>query len=427
MVKTVAFYEAAWRLVADFRRAKRGNVAITFALALLPLVGATGAAIDYSRGSNARTALQAALDAAGLILSKEAQGLTTAQLLARAENVVKANLASPNIKGLVVTPTFTTIDTGSYKLTVTATGTVDTTVAAIWQPTMGIGATTEVLWGMKRLELALALDNTGSMSSSNKMRELKKAAKSLLTTLQKAAKKPDDIKIAIIPFDTRVNIGTSYKDNNWFDYDKLDCNGLQSGLGCDATTWKATWTGCVQDRTYPYDAQDTAPSSADTKFPVLNNCDLATILPLTNDWTALNAKVDQMQPVGSTNVTIGLAWGWHALTAGAPLSEASAPKDDLDKVIILLTDGDNTRAWKNSNNTEISSPSAINTRTKLACTNVKAANIKIYAIRVIDGNASLLRECATNSTMYYDVQSADQLSAVFSAIAQNLANLRLAK
>ncbi len=46
---------------------------------------------------------------------------------------------------------------------------------------------------------------------------------------------------------------------------------------------------------------------------------------------------------------------------------------------------------------------------------------------MINGNASLLRECATNSTMYYDVQNADQLSAVFSAIAQNLANLRLAK
>jgi Flp pilus assembly protein TadG len=138
-----------------FSPGQAGNVAITFALALLPLVGATGAPIDYSRGSNARTALQAALDAAGLILSKEAQGLTTAQLLARAESVVKANLPNPNIKGLVVTPTFTTIDTGSFKLTLSATGTVDTTVAAIWQPTMAIGSTTEVLWGMKRLELAL--------------------------------------------------------------------------------------------------------------------------------------------------------------------------------------------------------------------------------------------------------------------------------
>ena len=54
------------------------------------------------------------------------------------------------------------------------------------------------------------------------------------------------------------------------------------------------------------------------------------------------------------------------------------------------------------------------------------ANIR-DAIRVIDGNASLLQSCATNPSMYFDVQDASQLNSVFSAIAQNLANLRLAK
>jgi hypothetical protein len=48
-------------------------------------------------------------------------------------------------------------------------------------------------------------------------------------------------------------------------------------------------------------------------------------------------------------------------------------------------------------------------------------------VRVIDGNVELLRGCATNSSMYYDVQQASQLNAVFSAIAQNLANLRIAR
>lgn len=150
-------------------------------------------------------------------------------------------------------------------------------------------------------------------------------------------------------------------------------------------------------------------------------------MPLTNDWTALNNKIDSMQPNGNTNVTIGLIWAWHALTAAAPLSEAAAPKEDLDKVIILLTDGDNTESWKNSNNSKVTSASSIDARTKLACDNIKAANIKLYTIRVINGNATLLKGCATNSGMYFDVTSASQLSAVFAVIAQNLANLRLAK
>jgi len=417
---------AAGRLAAALRRSTRGNVAVTFAIAIIPVVGAVGVALDYSRGANARSSLQAALDAAGLILSKEAQTLSAAQLLSKTNDVVKANLGNSSIKELVVTPAFTTVDVGSFKLVLNATAKVDTTVASIWQPEMPIGANTEVLWGMKRLELALALDNTGSMSSSNKMTELKKAAKTLVATLQKAAKKADDIKIAIIPFDYGVNLGTAYKDNNWFDYDQLTCNGTIGD--CDATSWKSKWTGCVKDRTYPYDVQDDPPTSNATRYPVHTTCgSLVSLMPLTDDWTALNNKIDAMKPNGNTNVTIGLTWGWHALTAGAPLSEASAPKQDLDKVIILLTDGDNTESWKNSTNTVEKSASNINARTKLACANVKAANIKIYSIRVINGNASLLKDCATNPTMYYDVKNADQLAEVFSAIAQNLANLRLAK
>jgi hypothetical protein len=56
-----------------------------------------------------------------------------------------------------------------------------------------------------------------------------------------------------------------------------------------------------------------------------------------------------------------------------------------------------------------------------------AANIRIHAVRVISGNAELLRSCASSPAMYYDVQQASQLNGVFTAIAQNLANLRIAK
>ena len=48
-------------------------------------------------------------------------------------------------------------------------------------------------------------------------------------------------------------------------------------------------------------------------------------------------------------------------------------------------------------------------------------------MRVIDGNASLLRGCATKPEMFYDVDEAVELNVVFSSIAQNLANLRITK
>jgi Mg-chelatase subunit ChlD len=153
-------------------------------------------------------------------------------------------------------------------------------------------------------------------------------------------------------------------------------------------------------------------------------------LPLTDIWTGLDTlknKVDNMQPNGMTNVTIGLTWGWHSLSNSVPLEQGSATQPDLDKVIILLTDGDNTESWDNANNKKITTESAINARTELACANVKAANIRIYTVRVINGNSDLLRNCASSPTMYYDVQNASQLNGVFTSIAQNLANLRIAK
>ena len=52
-------------------RARRGNVAITFALATMPIVGFVGFAVDYSHANSVKAAMQAALDSTALMLSKD--------------------------------------------------------------------------------------------------------------------------------------------------------------------------------------------------------------------------------------------------------------------------------------------------------------------------------------------------------------------
>lgn len=544
-------------------RCERGNVAIIFALAFIPFVGAVGSAVDYSRKNSARVALQDAVDAAGLILSKSAASLTTAQLQSKSDALVRANFHRAEVKDLVITTAFSEISPGNYKLNLVATGTMETTIAAIFTPTMTVSSGAEVLWGMKRLELAMALDNTGSMSSSNKMTQLKLAAKDLLTTLQGAAKKPDDIKISIVPFATDVNVGTGNVNANWIKWDEPDgwepepeilqsskpsswyttkdssscpftksahgfvcvtaaqgssnasnipSSGYYSGLICPGTdggnkyseksgtiyngcyntwtkcegancactttdtsicscsgsgsartcqakkknnvqqyehTWRpttlnakytptlvlnnndvpyatparSTWNGCVFDRDQSNDVNNAA-TNVNLKATLygahqFKDCPVS-MMALTNNWTSLNAKIDEMQPVGNTNVTIGLQMAFQTLSPVAPFN-AAAPVKDLDKVIILLTDGENTQSRDST------TAKTIDARTKLACQNAKDANIRIYTIRVINGNADLLKACATKPDMYYDVQNASQLSGVFKTIAQSLANLRLAK
>jgi len=398
-------------LIARFLQDRRGVVVPIFALLATAIFGFVGAAIDYTRAAATRVALQAALDSTALMMSKEIDPAHTDGLTAKAEKYFRTMFTRKDARLDSFNAVLGNPQQGSFTLTVTAAATIDTTVSrVIGQKEMHIGSTGIVSWGIKRLELALALDNTGSMANSGKMDQLKTAVHNMLDTLQKAAKKPDDVKVAIIPFDTKVNIGASNISQTYVNF---SLNNINS----------ATWNGCVIDRDKNFDVNDSPPvqGSSATLFPAATCSGLAEAMPLTNDWAQLNAKVDQMNPSGNTNVTIGLVWAWHALTNSQPLTQAADPQPDLDKVIILLTDGQNTQ------NRFSTTTSSIDRRTEAVCANLKATNIKVYTVRVIDGNATLLKDCATRPEYYYDVQQSSQLIAVFSSIAQNLANLRITK
>jgi Flp pilus assembly protein TadG len=60
------------KIFKRFRDNQRGNFATMFALSLVPLFGAVGAAIDYSRVSDVRSRLADALDAGVLAVGAQA-------------------------------------------------------------------------------------------------------------------------------------------------------------------------------------------------------------------------------------------------------------------------------------------------------------------------------------------------------------------
>ena len=109
--------------IRKFAAARDANIAITFALACMPVAGLMGAAVDYSRGNAAKVALQAALDAAALHTVQDARTLTTSEISARAINLATANFDQPDTSNLVVTGVF---DTSTEILTVTGSVNVAT-------------------------------------------------------------------------------------------------------------------------------------------------------------------------------------------------------------------------------------------------------------------------------------------------------------
>ena len=427
-------------MLARFFKDRRGGVAPFLGLAIIPLVGLVGAAVDYSRANAMRTSMQAATDATALMLSQEAGTLPGEALGEKATGYFNAVFNHPDALNVTLTPTLNQPQQGSFSLHLAGRARIKTVfVGLLGRPHIDLFTSSEVLWGIKKLNLALALDNTGSMASSGKMTALKDAAHNLLTTLKNAEKTPGDIKVSIIPFAVDVNVGTGNVGSNWIDW--TDWNAVNGS--CSSSTWwhdlaesfctpngyvwtpnnHNTWNGCVNDRDQNNDTTNTAAAAGSPatmyRAHQASACPVA-MMTLSTDWTALNAKIDAMTPTGNTNVTIGLQVAWQSLSPVAPFN-APAPSPDLDKVIILLTDGTNTQnRWS-------STASAIDARTQKACDNAKADNIKIYTVRVIEGNAALLQNCATKPDMYYDVQQAAQLAGVFTSIAQNLANLRIAK
>jgi Flp pilus assembly protein TadG len=81
-----------------FARARSGNIAITFAIALIPLLAFVGAAIDYSRANALKASLQSALDSTALMVSKSAASKDSTALQTSADTYFRALFQRPDAR-----------------------------------------------------------------------------------------------------------------------------------------------------------------------------------------------------------------------------------------------------------------------------------------------------------------------------------------
>ncbi len=206
---------------------------------------------------------------------------------------------------------------------------------------------------------------------------------------------------------------TVYKDNT-----TITANSDLLGVGTN------NWSGCVIDRTQPYDVQSDGPSTsnADTLYPAAK-CATNSLLPimdLTTNIASARTYAQKMTPAGNTNITIGVQWGMEILSPTAPFSQGAAFTDKtVNKYMILLTDGLNTQ------NRWTTTASSIDARTALACANAKALGITIFTVRLEDGNSSMLQACASNAGYYYNLSNSNQISGALGSIMKSIKKIRL--
>ncbi len=423
-------------LLARFYNDRNGGVAPMLAILIVPLLGAVGAAVDYTRASAARTAMQTSLNSTALMLSKTASAKTQEQLQTDATETFTALFKGGDVQNVTVTASYSS--DGGSKVTLTSNGTVPTDfLNVLGFGAININASTTATWGNSRVRVALVLDNTGSMARDDKMTALKAASHNLLDQLKSAAQVPEDVYVSVVPFSKDVNVGTSNVGESWLRWDLWEAeNGTcsntyyhnQNSCVSHGKTWTpashSTWNGCITDRDQNYDTTNDAPVAGSTLYPTeqYSSCP-AELIGLSNDWTALSSKIDAMQPQGNTNQAIGLQMGWQSLTAAPFTIPEFDPNYQYKQVIILLSDGLNTEdRW-------YTNASSINARQQKTCDNIKAAGITIYAVQVNTGGdptSTLLQSCASNSSKFFLLTSSTQIITTFDQIGTALSNLRLA-
>jgi Flp pilus assembly protein TadG len=213
---------SAWkklrREIAAFRGARGGNVAITFALATLPIIGSVGFAVDYSHANSVKAAMQAALDSTALLLAKEASTDTASQLQQNALKYFNALFTRPEAANVTISASYTA--TGGSQVLVNGSANVPTSfLGIIGYNNLTVNGSSTSAWGSTRLRVALVLDNTGSMADDGKITALKTATTSLLSQLQAAASTDGDVYVSIIPFSRDVSVDPSSNySGNWIDW-----------------------------------------------------------------------------------------------------------------------------------------------------------------------------------------------------------------
>jgi Flp pilus assembly protein TadG len=198
---------------------QRGVVAVIFGIAAIPIVGMVGASLDYSRAANVQSQLQDALDGAILTAAHERQ-LSDTQLEAAIRTQIESMVSGAHGADALTLSINRDPDEETL-MEIIATMKVDTTILEIMGiNTIEVGADAAVSVDFRSLEVALVLDNTGSMRSSGRIASLREAALDFVDVVTEEGQS-DNVMISLVPYTAQVNIGNTTTMEQYLDKEGL--------------------------------------------------------------------------------------------------------------------------------------------------------------------------------------------------------------
>jgi Flp pilus assembly protein TadG len=384
-----------WSFLTKWQKDESGALAIALSILLPVIVTAVGVGVDLGRAYVVQDRLSRALDASALAAASSTG--SNAVLEDRFQDFFAANYP-PAALGDPYNLSFAQTE---ESVTVSASADVATTfMSIVGVDHLTVDARAVVVKALRGLEVALVLDNTGSMWSTMNgqpnIYALKTAATNFVDILFDRVEEDNQVRIGIVPYAAVVNPGAAAVaiTNNPYATPYV----YTSMYAPYSTTDNAAWKGCVFERAYPNDIQDTStaagglwqpfrwpdtPSSGTTYDNnwLNNNGTLnlsvpsgspdntsrnsnawrhpnlgcpTPIVPLSSNHAQLLTEVSNLTAWnrGGTMGSIGLSWGVRVLSPQAPFTEGHPyDREDWRKIIVMMTDGNNeVYCYPNANN-----------------------------------------------------------------------------
>jgi Flp pilus assembly protein TadG len=431
------------RLASAFARDRDGSVAVLFGLSSIVLFALIGVAIDTSRYHNYSALMQTSLDAAALAGAKllpddtlNDADITSLVQAHYAESMSKAGVHATDLQ----VPTIN-IDRTTNTVQVDGSARLPAMISSILtQTNPDVKRSSKVVFDMKKVELSMVLDITGSMNNNNKLADLKVAAKDVIDELYNASISEDGIRIALAPYSASVNAGqyaaavTNVPTTTTCTWDKHEWK-CKDVAGADQDT-------CVVERQGSNAATAAAPVGVDklpnvpAPAPANYFCPTSTVLGLQgkSQQTSIKDTIDTYVAAGGTAGHIGTAWGWYLLSPDwAGVLGTSAPKgygeDDVNKSMIIMTDGIFNTSYLTGSTDAATQANESYAQFDALCDGAKGKGIKVYTVGFDLNDPRALAElesCASGSSFFFDAKTGADLKAAFKAIAQKLNTLRVA-
>jgi von Willebrand factor type A domain len=246
---------------------------------------------------------------------------------------------------------------------------------------------------------------------------MKDAANKLVSDLSKA--QPKNVKFGLVPFSHHV-------------YTTMPGSYVVGQTG--------TWTGCTQDRQYPFNLSDSTPGATNpSKFGQTQAPDHANwrcngykgdgngyakhglvVRGLTDNFPSITNQLNSMTPYAYTHIALGVEFGYHLLSPNEPFAEGKPYSDKTtEKFMVVLTDGMQTEpGFGPSSRTKEDGESNLEKLCEAAKSN--GIHIVTMAFDIDDGaTRQRLKNCSTDPAVdFFVLNDTADLAHAFDSIKQ---------